>query len=1450
MDTVLPSPEIPIPDESAINPYIAGAPVVETRMFFGREDIFEWIEKSLGGQYADHILVVHGQRRVGKTSVLKQLGNRLPKRYVPIFFDLQGRTHTTLDRFLWWLAREIARVLKQERGIDVPLPEKDAFTADPDYFENHFLPELLPVLKGSVLLLTFDEFDNLEEEEIKEALARPLVDYLRRVMGTEGLNFIYSIGSSGRKLENMQASYTEFFKTALYRKISFLSKDQVGKLIAEPVKGLLEYEKSAVDLIYQIAFGHPYFTQLICHELFALHQRTGRKKIREEDVKSILDDVVERGTVNLKFVWDEASDLEKWTLAGLAHVEGKSDFQNLSGFLRKQRVRFTDPNLNAALLHLREKDVLAADNHFVIQLLKMWLTKNRPLEQVRDELTEVNPIANRYIEIGMEFKDTRQYERAIESFQEALSVDADNIQAQTSIALVYLDQKVFDKAVVEFEKALSIDEEDVASRSGMCEAHLALGDLSLAKGRIKDAIISYQRVLAINGEHTEARQRMAEVHKQRAEKALADGNDEDALSAFADALKFTPEDPVLANRVAQVQDEKRTKVIKSLSVKADKEMAARNWKQAITFYEDALRLSPEDETLLKNIEYVREKQKTVRLDAIKIRANQAVQTSRWEDAENAFKEYLSLAPDDKSIQKQLEQVDQKAHEAALTRLRTKANGLAKVEKFENAIQTWQEYLELNPPDKEKVKREITDIQEKKSMADQYAKAQENFSKHNYGTAISLLKEIVLKDENYKNVSVLLAEAIEARQAAQQFWRLKWFKQMLAIGGSVIGIVIVGFLAIKFLGPALSGSDENLRVVPTISQNTPVPTKAPELTSTPTATAIPLLWNRISSALFVDRDEITAIVAHPSDPGVMYIGTAHAGVFKTIDEGRTWNPAQKGLPSGQIGSIAVDPHSPDTLFTALLGGGVYKSDDGGENWRLVEEYLNTLAFHHQVVVAPWNSQIVFHSSGYGIQRSDDGGETWYQVVKDLNCLMDMGWFVVHPTEPETLFASVFSPDPNRTDCVPGIYKSTDGGATWNITSLQHVADLGWGPDFMIDNQNGQFMYAAGKDANGNSKLYASQDGGETWKVVLDQQCVGIGVNSENGTQVFCIDWYGKLLTSTTAGSNWRTLSLPGNPSDIGMRVYATNNKVLVGTKGVFLSTDGGNSWKSSSAGLGAGILELKINPSGFGDLYLLEGLCSNKQNRLYESSDGGQTWNLISEQGCDLAFDAGGNTLYRTGNQTIYRSDNNGTSWQVLSFDLQNSMTIRANPAISGEVYAASNDDLWSSSDLGKNWMLSFASENYEQYPSIVSDNSGKILYWNLQFRSDDRGQNWITCGNTDARQANSGNIFALDPRDANHLFAATNNGVLESTDGCASWNQKNNGLENLQVNMVVLDPANPDTLYAGTDGGAYVSFNSGDSWGLVNEGLLGATVVYSIAIDAQSNVYAVTPYGIFRLEGK
>jgi photosystem II stability/assembly factor-like uncharacterized protein len=91
---------------------------------------------------------------------------------------------------------------------------------------------------------------------------------------------------------------------------------------------------------------------------------------------------------------------------------------------------------------------------------------------------------------------------------------------------------------------------------------------------------------------------------------------------------------------------------------------------------------------------------------------------------------------------------------------------------------------------------------------------------------------------------------------------------------------------------------------------------------------------------------------------------------------------------------------------------------------------------------------------------------------------------------------------------------------------------------------------------------------------------------------------------------------------------------------------------------------------------------------------------------------------------------------------------------------------------------------------------------------------------------------------------------MVSTDKYQSWQASNNGLGNLFVNTVAIDPNNSDIVYAGTDGGAYVSFDGGGTWGQVNNGLIGSNIVYSIAVDKEGNVYAATPFGVFKLEQK
>jgi tetratricopeptide (TPR) repeat protein/photosystem II stability/assembly factor-like uncharacterized protein len=1600
--------------DEIINPYIAGAPVIEQRMFFGREDVFSWIERSLSGQYADHILVVHGQRRVGKTSVLKQLPNRLPKRYVPVFFDLQGRTHTTLDRFLWWLAREIVRVLKQDRGISITPPERDLFTQDIEYFETRFLPELQPALgDDGILLLTFDEFDNLEESEVKKILAQPLIDYLRRMMGNPNVNFVFSIGSSGRKLENMQANYTEFFKTALYRKVSFLTKDDAHRLITMPVQGTIEYDKDAIQHIYEIVSGHPYFTQLICHELFSLCQKTGSRRIALKDVEFVLDDVVERGTVNLKFVWDEAVDLEKWSLACLAQLEGKRDTRAVTDYLTRQRVRFNQQALDFALLHLREKDVLTDDHRFVNQLLQIWLKKNRPIEQVHEELTEVNPIANRYIEIGLEFKNGRQYQKAIDSFQEALDIDADNLQAQINLALTYLDQKNIEKAIFEFEKALTIDEEDIVSRGGLCDAYLVQGDQARERGRPREAVLAYQKVLDINAEHTEARGRMSEINRQRAEKALDDGRDEEALNAFAEALKFTPEDPALIARVEKVTAEKKAKVLAAQVARSEKETNAGNWDKAVAALNEALAVSPGDESILERIASTKERQKKERLDTILAKVDQAEKTNRWDVAIAALNEYLLLQPDDAAIQKRLTDLiaakraawlsaittraDQAAsyqnwddalavlnevlalepdnlemktrvagilatrriaelnamlkhvehsvqaarwdeaidilngglgsdldneallaklaevrkakrearhkaalrladmaaqagkwstaiealnevlanepdnaefqkklaevkrleHESKLASLRMQARSSAKAEKFEEALASWKEYLSLEPDDREKTLVEIESVKKVHGLARAYDEAYKAYSRKNYEKAISLFKGIVVEDADYKEATSLLAESIELRRSTRKWWQSKW----LWGGIGSVALLAAAWFVLRPGSPLMSALLTST-AVPTLT-NTPVisatdesfATEIPILLPTVMPTPLPLAWTRLNSGQFLSKDQVTAIVVDPTDPGVMYVGTENASIYKSIDGGLSWQPAHNGLDATRINSLIMDPSNPNTLFAGVLLDDVYKSTDGGEHWQKAS-ITSPSSSISQVVMDPNDSLHLLYLSDQ-IHESMDGGQTWQPRLVS-GCPQDIQNLVFNPADDLILYAS----DGGGSSCAAGVYKSSDGGKVWSLIGLEGE-EVSSGA-LQIDKQTGNILYASVKNT---PKFYSSKDGGETWEQHLNIGCLVMAIHPTDSETVYCTS-LDQLHKTTDGGKTWHQIMTHGGSDNIAALAFSPRNPdvLYIGRKGLFTLTDGGATSAEISNGLGNNPISVSMNAVQNANLYALDGSCVRRGegdfyvNLLIVSSDGGKTWDEITDTPCNSALDADGVTSYWINRETAYRSKNGWGNPQQISQAGWNVFSIAANPHRANSLLVAFHSDnpgegnIALSADGGATWE-SVSKVNWWDSPAqfIFDHNSGQVIHAVPQegniYRSEDGGKTWGTCGQPSVQSYGKDSPLAMDSNDDSRVYLATQgNGVFISADGCQTWQPS--GLGDLYVNAIVVDFSNPNILYAATDSGAYISFDGGQSWGQVNDGLLGATVVYSIAVDKESNVYAATPYGIFKLGGK
>jgi hypothetical protein len=199
------------------NPYVAGSPLSGTEMFFGRDDIFDFVKQTLAREHGDHVIVLYGQRRTGKTSVLKQLHRHLDARYLCVFIDLHLLELNGLNGFLWQLARHIRRELERDHQITLPALDREAFMTDArDAFRSLFLDQVWAAIGDRQLLLMVDEAVRLQEQISADRMERDVFDYLRHLMQHyPRLQFLFSLGSG---LEEMEREYAFLFSVGLYKK--------------------------------------------------------------------------------------------------------------------------------------------------------------------------------------------------------------------------------------------------------------------------------------------------------------------------------------------------------------------------------------------------------------------------------------------------------------------------------------------------------------------------------------------------------------------------------------------------------------------------------------------------------------------------------------------------------------------------------------------------------------------------------------------------------------------------------------------------------------------------------------------------------------------------------------------------------------------------------------------------------------------------------------------------------------------------------------------------------------------------------------------------------------------------------------------------------------------------------------------------------------------------------
>lgn len=375
-----------------VNPYIAGNPITGTEMFFGREDVFTFVRQALVGKHRDNMIVIYGQRRTGKTSVLYQMHRHLGARYLCIFMDLHGFALEGLGGTLWELANYITRALRRDYQIELPHLNYADFMIDPrSSFEGEFLNHIWSACGERHILLMLDEAIRLQEQVQAGKLEHDIFEYMRHLMQHyERLNFLFSLGSG---LEELEKEYSFLFSVGLYKKISFLNRNTASALITQPVNDCYRVEPAAVDRIFQITSGQPYYTQLLCHSLFNRWQQRNVPQIKVRDVDEILDEVVERGLAVLKHVWEESTAGEKAIMAGMAVISKRNGMVGANAIIRvwtQYGIFIPEGEMASAIRSLIVRDIVVGQDlyKFAVDLQRLWVQKYRRLEWVKEEIAD------------------------------------------------------------------------------------------------------------------------------------------------------------------------------------------------------------------------------------------------------------------------------------------------------------------------------------------------------------------------------------------------------------------------------------------------------------------------------------------------------------------------------------------------------------------------------------------------------------------------------------------------------------------------------------------------------------------------------------------------------------------------------------------------------------------------------------------------------------------------------------------------------------------------------------------------------------------------------------------------------------------------------------------------------------------------------------------------------
>ncbi len=622
---------------------------------------------------------------------------------------------------------------------------------------------------------------------------------------------------------------------------------------------------------------------------------------------------------------------------------------------------------------------------------------------------------------------------------------------------------------------------------------------------------------------------------------------------------------------------------------------------------------------------------------------------------------------------------------------------------------------------------------------------------------------------------------------------------------------------------------------------------------------PMKWRSIGPFRGGRSVAVSGVVG---DPNTYYMGVTGGGVWKTDDMGNSWNNISDGFfTTGSVGAIAVSESHPHVVYVGMgehavrgvmthHGDGVYKSTDAGKTWQKLglagTQHISRIRIHPQnpdVVFVAAQGALYGPTAERGVYKSTDGGKTWERVLfvdEKTGCSelsMDMN-------NPDVLYAAMWEHGRQPwkiTSGGPGsgLYKSTDGGKTWNKIHEGLPEEKGK-MAIEVCRSNPDRVYAVIESDSEKEKggLFVSNNAGKSWTKVsndqrLDQRAwyyIEVFADPQNDNTVYVLS--APALRSQDGGKTWETIEgAHGDYHDLWINPKNNRNMVMGDDGGASISLNFGNTWSTQSNMPTAQFYRINVDNQFPYRIYAGQQDNSSVVISSRELNSSGITQESWS-------YSAGGESAFLAFNPDDPRYVLGGSylgTIEVLDTKAKASTNIMAAPI---QYLARETKDM----KYRFNWNA----------PIIWSKHEPNTYYHGAQLllRTRDMGLTWEEASpdltrNEKEKQGKGGGPYTNEavgaenygtlayvlesPYERGVIYTGSDDGLVHITrDGGKSWqNVTPTGLKECLINAIEVSPHDPATVYIATTRykfndhtpGLYKSTDYGKTWTNISTGI-------------------------------